>query len=158
MKLHILSVGHKPPAWIAEGVQEYARRMPRELPVVLTAIRPAGRAGKAAEPAARTRAAERDRILAAIPSSSVKVALDEHGKTLTTVQLASQLQNWMAEGRDVCFVIGGADGLDEGVKESADLVFSLSRLTMPHALARVVLVEQLYRAASIMRNHPYHRE
>lgn len=158
MKLHILSVGHKPPAWVAEGFQEYARRMPRELPVVLTEIRPAGRTGKAAALAARARAAERDRILASIPSHSVKVALDEHGKTLTTTQLANQLQDWMAQGRDVCFVIGGADGLDEGVKESADLVFSLSRLTMPHALARVVLVEQLYRATSIMRNHPYHRE
>ena len=132
--------------------------MPRELPVVLTEIRPAGRTGKAAALAARARAAERERIIAAMPSQSVKVALDEHGKTLTTVQLASQLQDWMAEVRDVCFVIGGADGLDESVKESANLVLSLSRLTMPHALARVVLVEQLYRAASIMRNHPYHRE
>ncbi len=158
MKLHILSVGHKPPAWVAEGIEDYARRMPRELPVVLTEIRPAGRIGKAAVNTAHARAAERDRIVAAIPPHSVKVALDEHGKTLTTAQLANQLQDWMLEGRDVCFIIGGADGLDEGVKESANLVFSLSRLTMPHALARVVLVEQLYRAASIMRNHPYHRE
>lgn len=158
MKLHILSVGHKPPGWVAEGIEDYARRMPRELPVVLTEIKPAGRSGKAAVQAAHARAVERDRIVAAIPAHSVKVALDEQGKTLTTAQLANQLQDWMLEGRDVCFIIGGADGLDEGVKESANLVFSLSRLTMPHALARVVLVEQLYRAASIMRNHPYHRE
>jgi 23S rRNA (pseudouridine1915-N3)-methyltransferase len=158
VKLHILTVGHKPPAWVADGFQDYARRMPRELPVVLTEIRPAGRTGKAASNDARARTAECDRILAAIPSHSVKVALDEHGRTLTTAQLATQLQDWMGEGRDICFVIGGADGLDERIKEGASLVFSLSRLTMPHALARVVLVEQLYRAASIMRNHPYHRE
>ena len=158
MKLHIITVGHRPPAWISSGFQDYARRMPRELPVVLTEIRPAGRTGKGQAQAARARVTERDRVLAAIPPLGVKVALDEYGKTMTTAQLAGQLEKWMGDGRDVCFLIGGADGLDKELTENADLVFSLSRLTMPHALARVVLIEQLYRATSIIRNHPYHRE
>ena len=132
--------------------------MPRELPVILTEIRSAARKGTSADQVARVRAAERDRILAAIPSGSVKVALDEHGTMMTTSQLADRLEGWMNHGRDICFLIGGADGLDEAIKDGADFVFSLSRLTMPHALVRVVLAEQLYRAMSVTRNHPYHRE
>ena len=132
--------------------------MPREMPLALTEIRPAGRTGKANSQGARARATERERIVAAIPPQSVRVALDEHGTLLTTQQLAARLQDWMMNTREACFLIGGADGLDEKLKQDADFVLSLSRLTMPHALARVVLVEQLYRAISIMRNHPYHRE
>ena len=132
--------------------------MPRELPVVLTEVRPAARAGKSAAQIDRARATEADRILAAIPSDSVKVALDERGKTITTAELAGRLEDWMSHGRDVCFLIGGADGLDDAVSDRADLALSLSRMTMPHALVRVVLAEQLYRAISIIRNHPYHRE
>jgi 23S rRNA (pseudouridine1915-N3)-methyltransferase len=158
VKLHIISIGHKPPAWISKGIQDYARRMPREMPMVLTELRAAARTGKDGAQSARARATERDRIIAAIPPHGVQVALDERGETLTTVQLANRLQDWMVSARDVCFIIGGADGLDDGLKKGADLVFSLSRLTMPHALARVVLIEQLYRATSILRNHPYHRE
>lgn len=131
--------------------------MPRELSVVLTEIRPAPRTGNSATQIARVRTTERDRIVAAIPSGGVKVALDERGETMTTAQLAGQMERWMADGRDICFVIGGADGLDDGIKDSADLVISLSRLTLPHALVRVVLAEQLYRAISIIRGHPYHR-
>jgi len=132
--------------------------MPRELPLVLTEVRPASRSGSAPAHLQRVRAAERDRILAAIPPAGVKVALDEHGKAMTTMELAGRLEEWMGQGRDVCFLIGGADGLDEEIRSGADLVFSLSRLTMPHALVRVVLAEQLYRALSIIRKHPYHRE
>jgi 23S rRNA (pseudouridine1915-N3)-methyltransferase len=158
VKLHIVTVGHKPPDWITSGFQEYTRRMPRELPVVLTEVRPAARAGKNVAQIDRARATEADRILAAIPSDSVKVTLDERGKMITTTELAARLEDWMSHGRDVCFLIGGADGLDDTVRDRADLVLSLSRLTMPHALVRVVLAEQLYRAISIIRNHPYHRE
>ncbi|UCD69888.1 MAG: 23S rRNA (pseudouridine(1915)-N(3))-methyltransferase RlmH [Betaproteobacteria bacterium] len=158
MKLHIVSVGHKPPDWISRGFQEYSRRMPRELPIVLTELRPVVRASKNAAQINRARAKEAVRILAAIPSDGVKVALDEHGKTITTAQLAGRLENWMSRGQDVCFLIGGADGLDEAVKNRADLIVSLSRLTMPHSLIRVVLAEQLYRAISIIRSHPYHRD
>ena len=158
MKLHIVSVGHKPPAWISSGFQDYTRRMPRELPVVLTEIRPAARAGDSAAQIERALATEGERILAAVPPGGVKVALDERGKTVTTRAFADRLKYWMAHGSDVCFLIGGADGLDNAVKDKADLVLSLSRLTMPHALVRVVLAEQLYRAVSIIRNHPYHRD
>jgi 23S rRNA (pseudouridine1915-N3)-methyltransferase len=158
VKLHIVCVGHKPPAWIRSGFEDYARRMPRELPMVLAEVRPALRSGASAAQIDRARATERDRIVAAIPSGGVKVALDERGTTMTTVELAGRLEQWMANGRDICFLIGGADGLDHEIREQADLVFSLSRLTLPHALVRVVLAEQLYRASSIIRNHPYHRD
>ncbi len=158
VKLHIICVGHKPADWISSGFHDYARRMPREIPIVLTEVRSAVHAGNSTAQIDRARQTERNRILAAIPPGGVKVALDERGKTMTTAKLASQLEDWMTQGRDVCFLIGGADGLDDAVKDNADLVFSLSRLTMPHALVRVVLAEQLYRAMSIIRKHPYHRQ
>jgi 23S rRNA (pseudouridine1915-N3)-methyltransferase len=158
VKLHIITVGHKPPAWISSGYQDYARRMPRELPLLLVEVRPAHREGSSSAQIARARSTERDRILAAIPANSVKVALDERGKAISTVQLAQRLESWMPGGKDVCFLIGGADGLDDEIKNGADLVFSLSMMTMPHALVRVVLAEQLYRAMSIIRKHPYHRQ
>ena len=158
MKLHIISVGNKPPTWISNGFEEYVRRMPRELPVILTEVRPAGHTAGNASQIAHARSTEHDRILAVIPSGSVKVALDERGTTISTKELAGRLEDWMGQGRDICFLIGGADGLDIEIRNRADLVLSLSRLTMPHLLVRVVLAEQLYRAASINRNHPYHRE
>ena len=158
VKLQIIAVGHKPPDWISNGFQDYARRMPRELPIVLTEIRPADHSGNSAALIAKARQAEGERILAAVPSGSVKVALDERGKTISTAQLASQIEDWMTQGRDVCFLIGGADGLDDAVKSKADVMLSLSSMTMPHTLVRVVLAEQLYRAMSIIRNHPYHRQ
>jgi len=158
VKLQIITVGHKPSAWISSGFQDYARRMPREMPLLLSEIRPAHRAGAAPAQIARARSAESDRILAAIPVNSVKVALDERGKSMSTTQLAQRLESWMQDGKDVCFLIGGADGLDDEIKSSSDLVFSLSMMTMPHALVRVVLAEQLYRATSIIRKHPYHRQ
>jgi 23S rRNA (pseudouridine1915-N3)-methyltransferase len=158
VKLNIIAVGHKPPTWVVSAFNEYGRRMPRELPLLLHEIRPAERSGNNAALTARARATESSRIVAAIPPGSVKVALDEHGKMMTTRQLADRIGQWMHGGRDVAFLIGGADGLDQQIRNDADLVFSLSRLTMPHALARIVLAEQLYRAMSIIRNHPYHRE
>lgn len=158
MKLHVLTVGHRPPAWVKAGFEEYARRMPRELQVVLREIKPGRRDGDAAAQSSRARTEEAERIVAAMPSGCVKIALDERGKVLTTVQLARQLETWMGEGRDVCFIIGGADGLDDGVKSGADMSMALSALTLPHALVRVVLAEQLYRAVTLIRNHPYHRQ
>ena len=155
VKLQIITVGHKPPDWISDGFHDYARRMPRELPIMLTEVRPAVHGGSSAN---RARQTEAERILAAVPSGGVKVALDERGKAISTAQLASQIEDWMTQGRDICFLIGGADGLDDAVKSKADLVLSLSNMTLPHALVRVVLAEQLYRAMSIIRNHPYHRQ
>lgn len=160
MKLHIVAVGHKPPAWVAAGFEEYARRMPREARIEIAELKPGQRSRQTQSDAAVTQilAAEKTRILAAIPSGCVKIALDERGKQLPTVELARRLAGWMQGGRDVAFMIGSADGLDEGLKQDADLLLSLSAMTLPHALVRVLLAEQLYRAISLIHNHPYHRE
>lgn len=142
------------PAWIDAGFAEYATRMPREMRVELIALKPAPRsagAGRAIE-------AEGKRILAAVPAGCTTVALDERGTPFRTTELARRLARWRQSARDVAFLVGGADGLAQSVKESSDTVWSLSTLTLPHGLARVVLAEQLYRAASILHNHPYHRE
>ena len=125
--------------------------------MLLVEIRPAHREGTSLAQISRARSTERDRILAAIPANGVKVALDERGKAMSTVQLAQKLESWMPNGKDVCFLIGGADGLDDELRNGVDLVISLSMMTLPHALVRVVLAEQIYRAMSIIRKHPYHR-
>lgn len=148
------------PEWVSAGFDEYARRMPREARLLLTEIRPEGRGGGAAGELAvdKMLRAEHKRIAAALPAGCCKVVLDEHGRSFPTRQLADRLAKWQEEGRDVAFVIGGADGTAAALRDEADLVWSLSPLTLPHALVRVVLAEQLYRAVSILKNHPYHRE
>ena len=160
MKLHIIAVGHRPPDWVAAGFEEYARRMPRSARIDLTKIKPAPRSRQTPSGAsvARVLAEEKSRILAAIPSGCVKIALDELGKQLSTAELARKLDAWMQGGRDVAFVIGSADGLDRELKAGVDLLLSLSAMTLPHALVRVLLAEQLYRAVSLNQNHPYHRD
>ena len=156
MKLFIISVGHKMPDWITTGFNEYAKRMPREAKIELLEIRPEPRStGKST---AQIMEAEAQRILSAIPQSCLRIALDERGTQPTTRQLAEQMQGWMREGRDIAFIIGGADGLHESVKQAAQQLLALSTLTLPHAIARVLLAEQLYRAHSLMHNHPYHKE
>ena len=155
MKLFIVSVGHKMPDWITAGYNEYAKRMPREAKIELLEIKPEPRStGKAT---AQIMAAEAQRILSALPPGCLRIALDEHGTQQTTSQLGAQMQDWMRSGCDVAFIIGGADGLHESVKQSSQQLLALSALTLPHALVRVVLAEQLYRAHSLMHNHPYHR-
>jgi 23S rRNA (pseudouridine1915-N3)-methyltransferase len=156
VKLRIVAVGHKPPGWVAAGFEEYARRMPREARIELAEVKPSKRSGPGG--AGPLLASEKARILAAIPAGSVKIALDERGKALSTADLARKLGGWMEQGRDATFVIGSADGLDEGLKKEADLLLSLSAMTLPHAMVRVMLAEQLYRAISLLRNHPYHRD
>lgn len=156
MKLRILAVGHKMPAWIEAGYQEYARRMPSDALLELVEIKPEKRAAGAST--TRIQKLEADRILSALPSQAMLVALDEHGKQLTTVELSDNLARWMQDGRQPCFVIGGADGLDATVKARSDLLLGISSLTLPHGLVRVVLAEQLYRAVSLLKGHPYHRE
>ena len=155
MKLGILAVGHRLPDWVAEGCAEYVKRMPRELPVVVSEIRPEPRAGKSRE---QLLAAEKARLVPALAAYRRVIVLDERGADLTTVQLAQRLEAWMGEGGDTAFVIGGADGIAEEIKQAADEKIRLSSLTLPHAMARLVLCEQLYRAISVVRNHPYHRE
>lgn len=156
MKLIIVSVGNKMPDWITAGFNEYAKRMPREAKIELVELKPEPRTtGKTT---AQIMEAEAQRILAALPSGSLRIALDERGAQPTTRQLAAQMQDWLREGRDVALIIGGADGLHESVKNSAQHLLALSALTLPHAMVRVLLAEQLYRAHSLLHNHPYHRQ
>ncbi|HCI13550.1 MAG: 23S rRNA (pseudouridine(1915)-N(3))-methyltransferase RlmH [Gallionellales bacterium GWA2_60_142] len=156
MKLLIVSVGHKMPDWITAGYSEYAKRMPRETKIELLEIKPEPRTtGKTT---AQIMEAEAQRILAALPQGCLRIALDERGAMPTTKQLAAQMQDWMREGRDVAFIVGGADGLHDTVKQAAQHLMALSALTLPHAMVRVLLAEQLYRAHSLLHNHPYHRE
>lgn len=160
MKLRIVAIGHKAPDWVNAGFEDYARRMPREARIELIELKPGPRSGQNPSEAAieRILAAEKDRILAAVPTGSVKIALDERGKAVSTADLARKLAGWMQDGRDAAFMIGSADGLDAGLKKEADLLLSLSAMTLPHAMVRVLLAEQLYRALSLIQNHPYHRE
>jgi len=154
--LFILAVGNKMPSWITEGFNEYTKRMPREAKIELVEIKPEARnSGKSAQ---QIMEAEAQRIKAALPAGALCIALDEHGATPTTRQLSQQMQDWMRQGRDVAFVIGGADGLHESVKHLAQQLMALSALTLPHGMVRVLLAEQLYRAHSLLHNHPYHRE
>lgn len=155
MKLTLLSVGDKLPAWANTAVAEYLKRMPREARVELVEIKPEKRAGQSAD---SIKAIEATRLLDKLPAGARLLALDEHGREVTTKELADLMARWMAEGRDVALVIGGADGLAPSLLDKAEAKLSLSRLTLPHALARVLLAEQLYRAVSLLNNHPYHRE
>ncbi len=155
MQLAIVAVGHKMPSWVDAAVGEYVKRMPPECRVVVKEVRPVERSGS--RTAETVMQQERSRIEAALPKNARVIALDERGKDMTTMQLANQLDQWMQDGGDVAFIIGGADGLDAGLKASADAMIRLSSMTMPHAMVRVLLVEQLYRAWSITKNHPYHR-
>lgn len=156
MKLRIIAVGHKMPAWIEAGFQEYAKRMTSDATLELVEIKPEKRAAGASTE--RIQKIEAERILAALPAQAKLIALDERGKQLSTAELSDLLARWKQEGSTPCFVIGGADGLDNTVKTRADLLLGLSRLTLPHGLARVMLAEQLYRADSLLKGHPYHRE
>lgn len=156
MRVTILSVGHKMPAWIQEGFHEYVRRMPPEIRVEMVELKPEERgAGKSAE---KAKEIEGERLIAAVPAGATLLALDEKGKAVSTQGLSVMLSEWMRDAVHPAFAIGGADGLSAAVKERADKLVSLSILTLPHALVRVVLAEQLYRAWSILARHPYHRE
>jgi 23S rRNA (pseudouridine1915-N3)-methyltransferase len=155
MKLWLVAVGQRQPAWADTAYQDFAKRLPPELRLELKACKAEPRSGRNA---AQLMAAEADRIEAAIPRGVRRVVLDEHGQSVTTQQLAVRLRAWMADGRDVALVIGGPDGLAPAIKASADETLRLSDLTLPHAFARVLLAEALYRAWSVTANHPYHGE
>jgi len=156
MRLTVVAVGTRMPDWADAAFEEFARRMPRELPLELKEIKAEPRGG--GKPAEALLAAEAGRIRAALPVRCRLVALDERGADLSTQQLAGRLRQWMKTGDDVAFVIGGPDGLAPELKAAAAETLRLSSLTLPHALARVVLAEALYRATSLLKNHPYHRE
>lgn len=155
MKLVVVAVGQRMPGWAQTAWDEYAKRFPPELRLELKAVKTEARSSKAL---ATVLGAERERIAAAISPGSRIVALDERGAAVTTMELAQRLRQWQLGADDVALVIGGPDGLDAAFKQSAHERIRLSDLTLPHALARVLLVEQLYRAWSVNASHPYHRE
>jgi 23S rRNA (pseudouridine1915-N3)-methyltransferase len=155
MRLLIVAVGQRVPDWAQTAWDDYAKRFPAELKVELKAVKTETRGSKTVE---QLHAAERARIEAAIPKGTRIVALDERGTALTTAALAAKLQHWQLGGDDVALLIGGPDGLDPALRQAAHERIRLSDLTLPHAFARVLLIEQLYRAWSINANHPYHRE
>jgi 23S rRNA (pseudouridine1915-N3)-methyltransferase len=159
VKFVICAVGHRMPAWVAAGYEEYARRMPRETPVVLKEVRPEPPGGGPPGTAAvdRVRRLEAERLRTAISAGARVVALDERGASHGTQSFANLIEGWAREGRDIAFLIGGAEGLDPALRESAHVMLSLSAMTLPHQLVRVLLAEQLYRATSLLRGHPYHR-
>ncbi|MES2582529.1 MAG: 23S rRNA (pseudouridine(1915)-N(3))-methyltransferase RlmH [Pseudomonadota bacterium] len=155
MRLIIVAVGQRVPDWAQTAWDDYAKRFPHELKVELKAVKTEPRSSKTLE---TLFAAERARIEAAIPKGTRIVALDERGTTVTTMALASKLKDWQLGGSDVALVIGGPDGLDPAFRQAAHERIRLSDLTLPHAMVRVLLIEQLYRAWSVNANHPYHRE
>lgn len=155
MRVQVIAVGTKMPAWVEQGCQEYIKRLPRDIQLEWQEIN-LGKRGKNLKPEKAIQA-ESDAMLAKIPERSTVVALDQRGKDWTTEQLASELSNWQMQGQPVSLLIGGPDGLSEACKARAEKMWSLSRLTLPHPLVRVLLAEQIYRAWSINQGHPYHR-
>jgi 23S rRNA (pseudouridine1915-N3)-methyltransferase len=155
MKLLIVAVGQRMPDWAQTGYDDYAKRFPPELRVEIKTVKTETRGSKTLE---TLLAAERERIQAVLPRSCRVVVLDERGTALTTQALADQLRGWQLDATDVALVIGGPDGLEPAFRAAAHQRIRLSDLTLPHALARVLLIEQLYRAWSINAGHPYHRE
>ena len=152
MQVTVIAVGHRMPDWIEAGFREYAKRMPPEWHFGIKELKPIDRSGS--KTAQTVMAGEATKILSVIPKNARIIALDEHGKDFSTIDLASNMKQWQ---RDVVFIIGGADGLDPDLKKKADMLMRLSSLTLPHGMVRVLLTEQLYRASTILQNHPYHR-
>ena len=155
MRIHLIAIGHRRAGWERDGYREYARRMPPELSLELHEIAPSKRSKGV--PAERGIDDEGRRLLAAIPGDARVVALHERGAAWTTLELARRMEDWMGDGRALALLVGGADGLAPACIEAADHRWSLSPLTLPHGLARIVVAEQLYRASTIRCGHPYHR-
>ena len=155
MRIHLIAVGTRMPAWVTAGYQDYARRLPRECSLQLVEIA-TGRRGKSGA-TAQAREQEGRQMLAALPKDCRVIALDRHGEAWSTERLAGQLQDWLGAGRDVALLVGGPDGLAPACAARADQCWSLSPLTFPHALVRVLLAEALYRAWTLGSGHPYHR-
>ena len=155
MQIYIIAVGKKMPAWITDGYNEYALRMPKECATRLIEVN-AEKRNKNSTAKEITRK-EAERILSVLPKKALIITLDVTGKSWSTEQLAVKLDSWRHSGRDVAIIIGGPDGIDEECRKIAELSWSLSPLTLPHPLVRLLLSEQLYRAWSILQNHPYHR-
>jgi 23S rRNA (pseudouridine1915-N3)-methyltransferase len=155
MRVRVIAIGTRMPSWVRSACDEYLTRLRGSLAVALTEIAPASRRS---HDAAQSSAREGERLLAALLPADHVIALDERGRELTTRELAAWLGSRMQQGADLAFLIGGPDGLAPEVLARSNFTLALSRLTLPHALARVLLAEQLYRAHSILANHPYHRD
>ncbi len=155
MRIHMLAVGTKMPAWVYTGTEEYLQRMPPQCQLLVREITAEKRTKNS--DLQRIRQLEGEKLLAAIPDGSLVITLDVKGKPWSTEQLATQLDQWMMSGRDVSLLIGGPEGLSSACLQRAELSWSLSPLTFPHPLVRIVVAEQLFRAWSILTNHPYHR-
>lgn len=155
MRALVVAVGTRMPQWVVDAFEDYRSRMPREFKVDLVEVKAEKRTGSLT--AERAMALECQRIRAALPRGCRIVALDERGRTLTSEQFAAELERLRSEGDDIAFLIGGADGLAPELKSTAAMLLSLSRMTLPHGMARVLLAEQLYRAHTISSGHPYHR-
>lgn len=155
MQIHLIAVGNRMPDWVSQGYEEFARRMPSECRLKLIEI-PAAKRTKAAD-IKRLLRQEGERMLEALPKNALLVALDVRGRQWSTEQLAQQLDGWMQEGRDLALLVGGPEGLAPACQEQAELSWSLSPLTFPHPLVRIVVAEQLYRATTILKHHPYHK-
>lgn len=155
MHIRLLAVGERQPAWVDDAFRLYTGRFPREWKFRLEAIA-TGRRNKN-DKSRQATATEGERILAKLSPGDRVVLLDERGKQLTSVALAARLSDWQVDGRDLCFIIGGPDGVSESCRQRADITWSLSQLTLPHGMVRVLFAEQLYRAWSLQAGHPYHR-
>lgn len=154
MKFTVITIGQRLPDWAGEACDDYLKRFPSDWKVEVKALKAEPREGK---PVAAIMQAEAARMVSAMERGVRRVVLDERGARLTSVQLAERCEAWLDDGRDVAFIVGGADGIDPQLKDTADEAIRLSDMTLPHALARVLLLEQLYRAWSLRHNHPYHR-
>lgn len=154
MRLVVAAIGQRQPSWADAAWDDFAKRFPADCRLELKALKAEPRSGRSAE---QCRVAEAQRLEAALPKGARRVMLDERGTRMTTAQLAERLQFWRGDGRDVALLIGGPDGLDPALQTTADETLRLSDLTLPHALARVLLAEALYRAWSLVQGHPYHR-
>jgi 23S rRNA (pseudouridine1915-N3)-methyltransferase len=156
MNIHLIAIGRKMPAWVSQGFNEYARRLPADYQLKLTEIGAKTRS-KTAD-LKRIKEQEGQLLLAAVPNDAVIIALDEGGKSWTTADLAGYLMEWRQQNMDIALLVGGPEGLSDQCRQRAQFVWSLSALTLPHPLVRVLLAEQLYRAWSINVGHPYHRD
>lgn len=155
MRVRLLTVSQRQPSWVISACAEYEKRMPRAWQFEVLEIKPEARTSGVTRQ--KVQAAESIRIKNAVPKGALVVALDERGESWTTERFAEKIEGWQQIGRDLAFVIGGADGLDPQFRRQADQCLSLSKMVMPHGLVRVVMVEQLYRAATVIDGHPYHK-
>jgi 23S rRNA (pseudouridine1915-N3)-methyltransferase len=156
MRFRVIAVGERVPAWIDAGIADYLGRLPRQYRLEVATVKASPRTqGK---PVAAMMEAEAARLEAATPEGFVRVALDEHGRSLDTRAFAAAIERWRTHAPGIAFWIGGPDGLDPALAARASMILALSALTLPHALARLVLVEQIYRCVSLIEHHPYHRE